>query len=369
MIRGSCIVAGVLSGACAKPAPMMPPPPAVSIVTVHPERVPETLEFAGQVSAVRSVEVRSPVAGLIVAQPIPEGAEVQAGEVLFRIDPTVYDAAYRSAVARQAQAQARLDNATRTLARLTPLLTEHAVAQKDVDDATAEEAQARGAVDDAKAAVDRARKDLNDATVRAEISGRVGKADMMLGARVTGPADLLTTIDVVDPVRITFRPATDQLLAWRRDPIAQRALAPGGSARVQVLLGDGTVYPETGKLDFVAPVVDSATGTEEFRAEVPNHQHLLAPGEFVRVRILGLSRDSTILIPQRAVVQSLGRQSVYVLGAGDTVRAHDVQATAWVGERWRIDSGLTAGDRVVVDGLQKVRPGIVARPVTSGAGT
>ena len=128
-------------------------------------------------------------------------------------------------------------------------------------------------------------------------------------------------------------------------------------------------YPESARIDFVAPVVDSATGTQAFRAEVPNHQHLLVPGQFVRVRVEGLVRDGAILIPQRAVIQSLGRQSVYVLGAGDTVRSRDVRATAWVGERWLIDSGLVAGDRVVVDGVQKVRPGGVAKPTPPAART
>ena len=337
------------------------------MMQVHPERVAETTEFAGEVEAVRRVEVRSPVAGVIVAQPIPEGGQVAAGDVLFRIDPTTYAAVLRGAEARLAEAQARLDNATRTLARLKPLLAEHAVAQKDVDDAMAEEAGARAAVDDAKASVDRARKDLNDATIKAEISGRVGKANLVLGARVTGPAELLTTIDVLDPVRVTFRPSTQQVLAWRRDPRATQALRAGGSARVEIVMPDGVVYPEAGKLDFVAPVVDSATGTQEFRAEVANRQRLLVPGQFVRVRLEGLVRDSALLVPQRAVVQSLGRQSVYVLGAGDTVHSRDVHATAWIGQRWLIDSGLVAGDRVIVDGVQKVRPGSVAKPAPAPA--
>jgi membrane fusion protein (multidrug efflux system) len=351
---------------------MTPPPPTVTTMVVQPERVPETSEFSGEVQAVREVEVRSPVAGLIVAQPIPEGAEVKAGTVLFQIDPTTYSAAMRGAEARLAQAQAGYDNAVRTLTRLKPLLAEHAVAQKDVDDAQAAQEQGRAAVDDAKASVDQARKNLNDATVKAEISGRVGKANMMLGARVTGPADLLTTIDVLDPVRVIFRPSTQQILAWRRDPRATRALQAGGSAKIEVVLPDGSVYPETGKVVFVAPVVDSATGTQEYRAEVPNQHHLLVPGQFVRVRLEGITRDSALLIPQRAVVQSLGRQSVYLVGAGDTVRATDVHATAWVGERWLIDSGLVAGDQVIVDGVQKVRPGAVVHPTpmsTDSSGT
>jgi membrane fusion protein (multidrug efflux system) len=353
--------AALALASCSKPAPQAPPPPAVTVVTVRPERVAEQEEFAGEIAPLRRVEVRSSVAGIIVAEPLVEGAPVKPGDVLFRIDRTVYDAAWRGAKARLVEAQARLDNATRTLARLQPLLAQHAVARSDVDDAEAGEATARAAVDDARASVDRAAKDLTDTDVKAEIAGRVGNANLMLGARVTGPADLLSTIDVIDPVRVIFRPSTQQVLAWRRDARASKALQAGGSARVQIILPDGTAYDKTGTLDFVSPVLDTATGTEEFRAEVANPQRLLVPGQFVRVRLEGLVRDSALLVPQRSVVQSLGRQSVYVLTPGDTVQSRDVHATAWVGERWLVDSGLVAGDRVVVDGVQKVRPGAVAR--------
>jgi membrane fusion protein (multidrug efflux system) len=332
------------------------------VMVVHPERVAETEEFAGQVAPVRRVEVRSPVAGIITAEPIPEGAQVSAGQVLFQIDRTSYDAAWRGAQARLAQAQSRLDNASRTVARLRPLVAEHAVAQRDMDDADAAQAQARAAVDDARASVDRAAKDLHDTDIRAEIAGRVAKANLMLGARVTGPGDLLTTIDVIDPVRVSFRPSTQQVLEWRRDARASKALQAGGSVRVRIVLPDGTEYRDAGKLDYVSAVLDSSTGTEEFRAELPNHQHLLVPGQFVRVRLEGLVRDSAILVPQRAVVPSLGRQTVYVMTTGDTVRSRDVRASLWVGERWLVDSGLVDGDRVITEGVQKVRPGSVAKP-------
>ncbi len=355
--------AAFLLNSCAKPTQQAPPPPTVSVVVVHPERVAETEEFAGQVAAVRRVEVRSPVAGIITAEPIEEGAQVAVGQALFQIDRTAYDAAWRGAQARLTQSQSRLDNANRAVARLRPLLAEHAVAQRDMDDADAAQAQARAAVDDAKSSVDRAAKDLSDTEIKAEITGRVGKANLMLGARVTGPGDLLTTIDVVDPVRVSFRPSTQQVLQWRRDPRASKALQAGGTARVRIVLPDGMEYGDTGKLDYVAAVLDSSTGTQEFRAELPNHQRLLVPGEFVRVRLEGLVRDSAILVPQRAVVQALGRQSVYVVTMGDTVRSRDVHASLWVGERWLVDSGLVNGDRVITDGLQKVRPGSIAKPV------
>ncbi len=353
----------VLATACAHGAPPMPPPPDVTVDTVHSERVTEQFEFAGQVEARRQVEVRSPVSGVIVSQTLPEGSEVGAGTVLFQIDTVSYAAAYRGALAQRADAQAHLDNAKRTVARLQPLLASHAVAQLDVDNAETAVEQAQAAVDNAQAAVDQTHKNLSDATIRAEIGGRVGKADMVNGARVTGSDQVLTTIDQIDTVRVMFRPSVDQVLAWRRDPAADRLLRPGGTAVVRAVLPDGSVDPHAGHIDYVAPVVDSVTGTQSFRAEFPNTDHLLAPGEFVRVRLEGLTRDSVLLVPQRAVQQSLGRTSIDVLGPGDTVRIRDVVATAWVGNRWLIDSGLVAGDRVIVDGIQKVRPGAVAHPV------
>lgn len=343
------------------------PPPGVGVVEVQPERVEELIEFSGQVEAVRRIEVRSPVAGVIVAQPIREGAEVRAGDVLFQIDPTTYDAAWRSARARLTDAEARHRNAQRTLGRLRPLLAENAVAQRDVDDAEAAEAMAGAAVEEARGALDRARKDLDDATIKAEIGGRVGRANLLLGARVTGPTELLTTIDQLDPLHVTFRPPASQLLQWRRNPATAAALRPGGRARVRVVLADAREHPVAGRLDYVDPVVEAETGTQTLRARVANPGRLLLPGQFVRVRLQGLERDSAIVVPQRAVQQSLGKQYVYLLAAGDTVVSRDVEATAWVGDKWIIERGLSAGDRVIVDGFQKVRPGMVAAPLAQTA--
>jgi membrane fusion protein (multidrug efflux system) len=274
---------------------------------------------------------------------------VAPGDVLYRIDKTIYDAAFHGA-------EARLQNADRSLARLKPLLEDHAVAQRDVDDAESELSQAR-------AAYDQAQKNLADCTVRAEIAGRVGEAKLEVGARVKDESDLLTTIDVLDPAYVIFKPSGQQLLQWRRDPKTSRLLLPGGAAKVQAILSDGAPAPQTGRITFVDPVVDPATGTQQFRASFPNPQQLLIPGQFVRVRLIGFSRDSALLVPQRAVLQQMGRQIVYLVGAGDTVAARQVQGSAWSGDQWLIEAGLAPGDRVIVDGVQKVGPGRVVRPV------
>lgn len=340
----------LLALACRKaPPPQAPPPPEVGVVTVAPEAVPVAYDFSGEVQPYRRVEVRARVEGVILARSFIEGQVVHAGQLLYRIDPVRTNAAFEGA-------KARADNARRTLQRLEPLLAEHAVAQQDVDNARAELASAQAALADA-------RKGVEDANVRAEITGRVGRALFQVGDRVTGTDDLLTTIDVVDPVYVVFRPSTQQLLTWRQDPRASALVQPGSPLRVEVTLSDSTMLPEKAPLDYVAPALDPTTGTQELRAKFSNASRLLTPGQFVRVRLTGFTRESALAVPQRAVQQSLGRQFVYVVGPGDSVAARDVQPGPWAGALWIIDKGLDAGDRVIVDGTQKVRPGGTVHPV------
>jgi len=334
-----------------KAAPKAPPPPEVAVVTVKPASVAETYEFSAEVVPYRRVEVRSRIDGIIESRPFTEGATVRRGQVLYRLDRVRPEAAYRSALARR-------NNAKRTLDRLEPLLGDHAIAQQDVDNARAELESAEGALEDAK-------KDLDDSTIRAEIDGRVGRALFDRGGRVTGTDDLLTTIDVLDPAYVTFRPSAQQLLTWGSSPSARALIQPGSPLRVQVTLPDGSLLPRVGRLNFVAPSLDATTGTQEFRAQFRNPDRRLVPGQFVRVRLSGFTRDSAFTVPQRAVQQALGRQFVLVVGPGDTVASRDVQPGPWSGNRWIIEKGLTTGDRVVVDGAQKAAPGARVRPVNA----
>jgi membrane fusion protein, multidrug efflux system len=326
-----------------------PPPAQVGIVTVTPTTIAEPYELGAQVQPYRRVEVRARVEGIIVERPFAEGSVVSKGQILYKLDPVKYDAAYRSAVAR-------LDNAKRTVARLEPLIPKHAVAQQDVDNAHSE-------LESSQAAVDAAKKDLDDCVIRAEINGQVGRARLELGARVTGPGDLLTTIDELDPVYVTFHPSSQQLATWERDPRAGALIRPGSSLAVRVVLPDSSLLPRSGRLDFIAPSLDSASGTEEFRATFSNADRRLLPGQFVRVRLDGFTRAEALAVPQRAVMQGMGRQFVYVVGNGDTVAARDVKPGPWSGSLWIIDSGLSPGDRVIVEGTQKVGPGRVVKPV------
>jgi membrane fusion protein (multidrug efflux system) len=332
-------------------------------MTVEPQTVATKFEWVAQAQASKRVEVRAQVSGVIVARPYVEGTDVKKGTVLFRIDPRTYEANYQSAKARLAQSQATLTNAERNLSRLEPLLTERAVARKDVDDARTAVEQSRAEVQDAQAAVDAAKKSYEDTFVRAEINGRAGRALMVLGALVSGPADLLTTVEQVDPVYVLFSPSEEDVLRWRRDIAAKRLIVPPGVLDVRATLADGSVFGSIGKLDFIDLALEPSTGALQLRAEFPNPQHTLLPGQFVRVNLLGLKRSQAILVPQRAVQQGLGGPFVYLLGAGDKVSARDVVASEWVGSQWLIESGLKPGERVIVDGTQGVAPGRPVRPV------
>jgi membrane fusion protein (multidrug efflux system) len=329
--------------------PPAPPPSEVGVVIVEYRTLPLGFEFVGEVQPIKRVEVRARVDGVIESRPFTEGSLVKAGQILYRLERVRYDAAFRSA-------SARLANARRTLARLEPLLQQNAVAQQDVDDARTE-------VESAEAVYDDARKNREDAVVRAEISGRVDRTRLEVGARVTGPADLLTTIEQLDPVYVSFHPSSQDQHQWRQDPRSRKLVQPGSPLVVRVVLPDGTELPREGKLDYVSPSVDPATGTQELRASFDNDDLALVPGQFVRVRLQGFERDSALAVPRRAVQQSLDQQFVLVVGPGDTVAARDVETGTWSGDWWIIDRGLEPGDLIVVVGVLTAARGQPVKPV------
>ena len=290
-----------LALACKKASPPAPPaPPEVGVVQVSPAAVPAAYEFTAEVQPYRRIEVRARIDGIIESRSIHEGEQVTRGQVLYRLDRVRTQAAYQAA-------EARAENARITLARLEPLAKVQAVAQQDVDNARAE-------LRLANAALAEARKDRDDTVIRAEITGRVGRANLDVGARVTGPAELLTTIDVVDPVYVSFRPSTQQLLAWRQDPETARLIQPGSGLDVQVVLPDDTTLPRTAPLDYVAPSLDPATGTQEFRARFANPDQLLMPGQFVRARLQGFVHHGALAVPQTAVQQALTKSKELAAG-------------------------------------------------------
>ncbi len=345
------------------------PIPEVGVVTVSPQTVPDEPEFIGQAEASRLVEIRSQVTGLIKERYFPEGRDVKKGDRLYQIDPVPFRAASLSAKAKVAQAQARVVQAKQNLDRVKPLLAEQAVSQKDVDDAVAEDLSAKGALEAAKADLVKAQFDLDNTLITAPIDGLIERTRAYEGRLVSAQTDLLTIIHQVDPMYVTVSVPEPFILKRVRE----RALKKVQGASVYELRGvitfvDGTTYPHEGRLDLLEVGLRTSTGTRDVRVVFPNHEQALLPGQFVKVRFLGAVRTGGILVPQRAVQQGPKGPMVYVVGAGDKVEVRNVQATSWQGSQWLIEDGLGAGERVVVDGLQKLSPGGTVKPVPA-AGT
>jgi len=354
------------TAACAKKsaAPEMQPP-EVSVVTVTPQDIPWTYVFVAQAQPSQTVEVRSLVSGTLVARYFTEGTDVAKGAPLYLIDPAPYEAAYRSAQADLQAALARVDQTRRDLGRTKALFEGGAVAQRQYDDAQTAYEQATAQNSAAKAAVDKARVDLDRTRIVAEIPGRVGRTELQVGAQVPGPATLLTTIDELDPIFVNIPVSDNERLAYQDDFDKQRLIPPaGGRWKVQLVLADSSTFPVEGTINFQDLRVDQATGTMQLRAQFKNPGRRLLPNQFVRANLRGATRRHALLVPQRAVQQGLQGPYVYLVGQGDTVSAHDIVASAWDGHNWLIQSGLKPGDRVIVDGVQKVAAGRRVRPTT-----
>lgn len=343
------------------------PPTQVTVMTVTPQTIPANFRYQGIAQASKHVIVRAQVAGVITARPFVEGTDVAKGTLLYVIDTTQYAAALRTALGTLEDGKARLASAEINLNRVRPLLAEHAVAQSTVDSAEQVYRQAQAEIAADQGTVDQARKSYTDCFVRAEISGRAGLARLVLGSRVKGTDDTLTTLDQVDPVYVEFNPSDQDMLAWRREIAAKRLTFPSGKLKARAYLSDGSVVPQSGTLNFADISIQSQTGTQTLRATFPNPGHILLPGVFVKVELNDLKRDGAILVPQRAVQQGLTGSYVYVVGDSNKVGIRPVQASSWYGSQWILDAGINAGDKVVVDGTQKVFPGAKVSPVAYNA--
>jgi membrane fusion protein, multidrug efflux system len=350
--------------ACHGPqAPMQFPPTQVTTVTVTPQTIAAHYRYQGIARSSKHIIVRAQVAGVVIARPFVEGTDVAKGTLLYEIDTTQYAAALRNASGSLDDAKAKLANANINLNRVKPLLAERAVAQSTVDSAEQIYRQAEADVAGSQGAVDQARKSYDDCFVRAEVSGRAGLAYLVLGSRVTGSSDSLTTLDQIDPLYVEFNPSDQDLLEWRREIAAKQLSFPAGKLRVRVYLADGSVVEQPGTLNFADISIQSQTGTETLRATFPNAGHIILPGQFVKVELLDLKRDGALLVPQRAVQQGLAGSYVYVVGDSNKVGIRPVQASSWSGAQWVIDNGIKPGDKVIVDGTQKIFPGAQVKPV------
>lgn len=358
----------LLSPGCAKKAPKSSPPAAeAGYVTLKTEAAPLEIELSGRTTAYETSDVRPQVSGLIQARRFTEGAVVRQGQTLYEIDPSLYRASVAQAQANLANAEANRAAAEAKAARYKPLVAIEAVSKQDYTDAVAAARQAAATVQQTRAALQTAQINLNFTRVPAPIGGLVGRSLATTGALVTsGQSAPLTTISRLDPIFVDIQQSSSDLVTLR-NRLASGGALPSGSA-VQLLLEDGSVYPQLGRVEFTEPLVDPSTGTVTLRARFANPHNLLLPGMFVRARLTQLTVKTAILAPQQAVSRTpRGDATVLVIGADNRAVLRQIKTERSVGDKWLVTDGLTAGDRVITEGLIHIRPGQLVRPVPAGS--
>lgn len=367
------LVAAVMLVAAAPAGAQQMPPPEVAVIEVQPGDVPLTFEYAGRISAYRHVEVRARVAGILLSRNYQEGAVVKEGDVLFRIDPAPYEAALARAEAQLQQEQATLSRYQKDLERAEQLFNRQVGTEKNFDDATANVALSNALVAAAEAAVKTAKLSLDYTTVTAPIGGITSLDAMDEGSLVGTNAEnsMLTEITQLDPAYVNFS-FTDRELGQLRALVdSGRATRPDDGLDVRIQFGDGGFYPAQAKVNFTDTTIDQETGTIRARAVVPNTDGQLMPGQFVRAVVNGVTLHDAIVIPQAAVMQGPQGPFVYIVGAESKAEIRPVVLGREVEGGWLAESGLKGGDKVITEGVIKVRPGVpvvvAAPPATSEA--
>ncbi|WP_240980039.1 efflux RND transporter periplasmic adaptor subunit [Ramlibacter agri] len=346
-----------------------PPAPEVGVVTVSTGDVGLVTELPGRLEALRVAQVRARAAGILQSRTFREGSDVKAGQVLFKIDPAPYAAAASSAQATLARAQANLGQATALAERYKPLVEANAISKQDYLNAVAAQKQAEADVAAGKAAVQTAQINLGYAAVTAPISGRIGRALVTEGALVgQGEATQLAVIQQINPLYVNFTQSATEVMNLRRAMQEGRLKRAGGEgAEIRIVLEDGSLYPQPGKLLFADLTVDQNTNQVTLRAEVPNAQGMLLPGMYVRVQIEQAKARNAMLLPQQAVTRTPQGDTVSVVGKDGQVSQRTIKVGGSQDGQWVVLSGLNAGEMVMVDGFQKVRPGAPVKPVPFGA--
>lgn len=366
----SSVLLLALSG-CERPkaAGMEKPPEGpvpVTVTEVKSGNFPAVLEATGQTQAFYTVQVFARVNGYLQRRAYTEGQFVNKGDTLFVIDPSDLKNSLESAKAAYELALANHTNAQAVLNRIKPLAQANAASQQDLDNATASERNSAAALMGAKASLEQAKLNLSYTTVKAPISGFVDKSKIDIGTYVTAGANgLLTTVYQNDPIYVNFTFSENQRIA-RQNAIASGKLVPpkDGKYDVELTLGDGTTLTKKGEINFIAPFIDSTTGTITYRAIIDNRDHKLLPGQFVHVNVKGMEWKDALYIPQKTLLTGDKGKFVYAIEANNTVTPKPVTAGEWVGENIVIEGGINAGDKIAADGLVKLKPGADIIPNT-----
>lgn len=354
----------VLLSACDKAAPNHPPRPIpeVSVVTAHAETVPLSRELVGRLAPTRLAQVRARVTGIVLKRLYTEGTDVKQGQALFQIDPAPLLATLHAQNAALAKAQADAANAALTAKRYRNLSSKGVLSQQDLDTALANERTTAAAVKLAEANVESARLDLGYATVTAPIAGRAGRALVTEGALVDKTqATELTTVEQIDPIYVNFSQSVSEL-----EQLQHNGPKPTDAPQVTVLLAGGKPYSHPGTLDFTDRAVDPGTGAVSLRAIVPNPQHRLLPGMFVKLRLVTGHIKQGFVLPQAAIGHDTHGAYVFVVNTEGKVEQRRVQTHGMTQADWIVTGALHDGDQVIVDGLQKVKPGVPAKAVAAG---
>lgn len=351
--------------AAAGPGGAARPPTEVSVVTIAPERLALSTELPGRIEATRVAQVRARVAGVVLQRAFREGSDVKAGELLFRIDPAPFQATFNSARAALAKAEANLAQANLKAGRYKPLVETSAISKQEYDDVLTAQKQTAADVAAFTAAQETARLNLAYATVTAPISGRIGRALVTEGALVgQGEATPLAVIQQLDPIYVTLTQSSTEVLRLRKALESGQLKSAGqGQARLNLLTEDGQAYPHAGKLLFADLSVDESSGAISMRAEFPNPDRSLLPGMYVRARLEQAVNEQAIAVPQQAIIRGTDGASVMLVGADGKVSSQPVETGAAQDGKWIVNKGLKAGDQVIVEGLQKVKPGASVKPM------
>jgi membrane fusion protein (multidrug efflux system) len=362
----SCGVLLLAASACSKEAPPAAPPPPEVLVTEPVQRdVPVYMELVGQAIGFQDVEIRARVEGFLETVAFTEGSLVRKGQLLYKIDPKPLQAILANAKANMATSQARLEKATNDVKRLTPLAAQQAVSQQELDNATAQRDAAIAQVDANKAAVEKAEFDLGYTTIYAPLDGLIGTTKVKAGNLVgRGESTLLVTISQIDPILFRAGIAEAEYLRVARRMQEQQAqgIVQKEKTPIQLILADGSVHPHEGRLDAVERNIDTTTGTIALQIKFPNPERLVRPGQFGRVRFVIDQKKNALLVPQRAVQELQNLYSLAVVGPDNKVSFRNAKVGPREDSLWVIEEGLKPGERVIVEGLQRVREGLVVAP-------
>jgi membrane fusion protein (multidrug efflux system) len=357
--------AAALCLGCGKKEPPKPLILDVDVAPVIQKDVPIYQDWVGTLDGFVNAEIRPQVEGYLLKQLYKEGSLVRPGDALFEIDPRQSQAAYDQAKANLAQYQATLANAKTKVARYTPLAAQKAVSQQELDDAITQERTSQANVEATQAGLEKAQLNLGWTKVVSPIAGIAGIAKAQVGQLIS-PQTVMTTVSQVNPIKVYFNPSELEYMAWakKRGPVDQITAAEAAREKgnLELLLADGSVYPHRGDPFLAGREVDVKTGTIQIAGIFPNPDNLLRPGQYGKVRVAVDLKKGAILVPQRAVSELQGMFQVAVVGADNKVEIRPVETGPRVGSLWVISKGLSTGDRIVVEGVQKVRPGMEVNP-------